>query len=136
VSVRYANRPGVDLVAELREHAASRKLPAPTNYRNVLFDILVHGQDIAIPLERKRTMPLEAASAGATRVWTMGWPFWAKRRLAGFRLHATDVEWTAGSGEREIRGPIDALLLLLTGRTAALTRLSGTGVAELTARLG
>ncbi|MGH3519005.1 MAG: hypothetical protein ACRDQ7_16600, partial [Haloechinothrix sp.] len=51
------------------------------NYRNILFDILVHGQDIAIPLGRERTMPVEAAGTGATRVWTMGWPFWAKRKL-------------------------------------------------------
>jgi len=29
-SVRHANRPGVDLVAELREHAASRRLPKVT----------------------------------------------------------------------------------------------------------
>jgi uncharacterized protein (TIGR03083 family) len=137
VSVRHADRPGADLVAELREHAASRKLPAVTNYRNILYDVLVHGQDIAIPLGRERAMPLDAARAGATRVWTMGWPFWARRRLAGFRLSATDIDWTAGSAPagREVRGPIAALLLLLTGRTAALTRLSGDGVAELTARL-
>jgi uncharacterized protein (TIGR03083 family) len=50
LSVRHAEAPGVDLVAELREHAASRRLPKVTNYRNILFDILVHGQDIALPL--------------------------------------------------------------------------------------
>lgn len=134
VSVRYANRPGADLVAELREHAGSRKLPAVTNYRNILYDILVHGQDIAIPLGRARPMPLDAARAGATRVWTMGWPFWARRRLAGFRLHATDVEWTVGSGA-PVHGPIAAILLLLTGRAAALPHLSGDGLPRLTERL-
>lgn len=134
LSVRHANRPGAELVAELREHAASRRLPVLTNHRNVLADILVHGQDIAIPLGRSRPMPPEAARAGATRVWTMGWPFWARRRLDGFRLSATDIEWTAGSGA-DVRGPIDALLLLLTGRSAALPRLTGAGVAVLTACL-
>jgi hypothetical protein len=50
---------------------------------------------------------------------------WARRRLRGVRLVATDVEWTAGSGA-EVTGPIDALLLLLTGRVAAaLPRLTG-----------
>jgi uncharacterized protein (TIGR03083 family) len=137
LSIRHANRAGADLAAELRENAASRTLPAVTNYRNILFDILVHGQDIAIPLGRERRMPLEAVRASATRVWAMGWPFWAKRRLSGFRLTATDVEWTAGSGApgRDIHGPIDALLLLLTGRTVALHRLSGDGVAPLAARV-
>ena len=79
-------------------------------------------------------MPPAAACAGATRVWTMGWPFWAKRRLSGFRFRATDVEWAAGTGPNEVRGPIAALLLLLTGRTAALHRLTGDGMAALTER--
>lgn len=134
VSVRHAERPGVDLVAELRQHAASRKLPAVTNYRNILYDILVHGQDIAIPLGRERQMPPEAAVAGATRVWTMGWPFWAKRKLRGFRLTATDVDWAVGDGS-PVTGTIDALLLLLTGRPAALPRLTGDGVPQLAARM-
>jgi uncharacterized protein (TIGR03083 family) len=134
-SVRYAERPGADLVAELREHAASRRLPKVTNYRNILFDILVHGQDIAIPLGIPRDMPKDAARAGIERVWTMGWPFGAKRSLKQFRYTATDVDWTAGDGP-EVTGPVDALLLLLTGRPAALARLSGPGAAELSGRVG
>ncbi len=136
MSVAHADaRSGAELVAELREHAASRRLPAPTNYRNILYDTLVHTQDIAIPLRREHAMPTAAARTGATRVWTMGWPFWAKRRLAGFRLVATDTLWTAGEGPQVVCGPIDALLLLLTGRTVALDRLTGDGVAALTRRL-
>jgi uncharacterized protein (TIGR03083 family) len=135
VAVRHADSRSADsLVAELREHAWSRRLPVVTNYRNILFDVLVHGQDIAIPLGLPRDMPPDAASAGAERVWAMGWPFWATRRLRGMRLQATDVDWSAGTG-REVSGPIAALLLLLTGRPAALPRLTGDGVAELTTRL-
>lgn len=136
VAVEHAeSRTGVELVAELREHAASRRLPALTNYRNILFDTHVHVQDIAIPLHRTLPMPVAAARAGATRVWTMGWPFWAKRRLAGFRLVATDTLWTAGEGEQVVCGPIEALLLLLTGRPVALDRLTGAGVDALTERI-
>jgi uncharacterized protein (TIGR03083 family) len=135
VSVRHANRPGADLVAELRTHAASRRLPPVTNYRNIVFDILVHGQDIAIPLGRQRAMPPDAALAGANRVWHMGFPFWAKRRLEDFHLSATDVEWSVGNGWHEVQGPISALLLLITGRAAAVGQLGGDGVAELSARL-
>jgi uncharacterized protein (TIGR03083 family) len=134
VAVRHAARPITQIVAELREHAGSRRLPVVTNYQNILFDILVHGQDIAIPLGLRRDMPVEAARAGASRVWTMGWPFWASRRLRGFRLTATDTTWTVGNGA-DVRGPIDALLLLLTGRPAALPRLTGDGLPDLTARL-
>jgi uncharacterized protein (TIGR03083 family) len=130
VSVRHAEVPGVNLVAELREHAASRRLPKVTNYRNILFDILVHGQDIAIPLGVAREMPLDAARAGVERVWTMGWPFGVKRDLRQFRFVATDLDWAAGDGP-EVAGPVSALLLLLTGRVVALPRLSGPGVEAL-----
>jgi uncharacterized protein (TIGR03083 family) len=129
-AVRHAERPGADLVAELREHAASRRLPKVTNYRNIVLDIVVHGQDIAIPLGIPREMPKDAAYAGIERAWTMGWPFGVKRPLKRFRFTATDIDWAAGNGP-EVRGPISALLLLLTGRPAALPQLSGAGVEQL-----
>jgi uncharacterized protein (TIGR03083 family) len=107
VSVRHAEGPGADLVAELREHAASRRLPKVTNYRNILFDILVHGQDIAIPLGIQREMPKDAARAGIERVWTMGWPFGVKRPLKRFRFYRDrrrlGGRWRA-RGERTRRG--------------------------------
>jgi hypothetical protein len=67
----------------------------------------------------------------ARSVWTMGWPFWARRRLRGVRSTATDTDWAAGAGD-EVRGPIATLLLLLAGRTSvALPRLTGPGTARL-----
>ncbi len=133
LAVRYANRPTADIAAELRDHADSRTLSPPTTAPNLAFDILVHGQDIAIPLGLSRPMPPGAAAAGATRVWGMGFPFWARRRLRGYRLTATDTYWSVGAGA-EVRGPISAQLLLLTGRSAALTMLAGAGTDALRAR--
>jgi len=133
LAVRHARRPTADIVAELRDDADSRRLPSVTSVTNLGFDILVHGQDIAIPLGVTRPMPTDAAIAGAARVWAMGWPFWARRRLRGFRLTATNANWAAGAGA-EIEGPIDALLLLLTGRPVALARLAGEGVLALRER--
>jgi uncharacterized protein (TIGR03083 family) len=131
MSVRRAARPPGQLVTDLREHSGSRKVPAVSNLRNVLFDVLVHGQDIAIPLGLYLPMPADAAGEGAARVWTMGWPFWAKRRLHGLRLTATDLDWTVGTGP-DIAGPIRAILLLLTGRTAtAAPLLTGPGTTQL-----
>jgi uncharacterized protein (TIGR03083 family) len=133
VSIRHARRPDADLVAELRDHAASRKLVVLTNHRNILFDILVHGQDIALPLGIEREVPVDAARAGLDRVWELGFPFRARKRLSGLTLTATDTEWTRGEGP-EVAGPAWALLMLFTGRTAALDLLTGPGTAALGSR--
>jgi uncharacterized protein (TIGR03083 family) len=131
MAVALADRPTSEPVALLRELADSRRKPAITTLDNLVFDTLVHIQDVAIPLGRSVAMPIEAAREGADRVWRMGWPFWAKRRLRGLRLVATDATWSAGEGA-EVRGPVQALLLLLTGRTtAALPHLAGPGVTRL-----
>lgn len=132
---RYgADYPAAELISLLRANAASRKLPKLTNYRNILFDTMVHGQDIAIPLGRTIDIEPTAAAAAAAHAATIGWPVWDKHRLDGIRLVATDIDWTHGSGQ-EIRGPIIALLLLITGRTAAMDLLSGEGVTPMAARL-
>lgn len=128
VTKHRAQRPPREIVAILRRNVASRDLPFVTSDKNVLFDLLVHVQDIAVPLGIDVPMPTDAAADSATRVWTMGWPFRARRRLAGFTLIATDAPWSVGSGP-EVHGPIAALLLLLTGRPAALPQLSGPGAA-------
>jgi hypothetical protein len=133
--VRHARRPTANIVAELRGEADSRRLPSVTSVTNLGFDILVHGQDIAIPHGVARPMPTDAAVAGAARVWEMGWPFWARRRLRGYRLIATDANWSAGAGA-EVHRPIDALQLVLTGRPAGLTRLTGGGAHALRERAG
>ena len=87
--------------------------------RNALFDVIVHSQDIAIPLGRDFPRPVPLVHQGLQRVWQMGWPFQARKRLAPLTLRATDTDWTAGSGP-ETSGPALALLLLLTGRHAAV----------------
>ena len=134
LAVAHADRPSEDLVAELRDFATSRRKPAITTLDNLLFDTLVHVQDIAVPLRISVPMPLHAARAGASRVWAMGWPFWARRTMRGLRLVATDVDWAEGEGA-EVRGPVQALLLLLTGRVdSALPFLSGPGAEHLGAR--
>jgi uncharacterized protein (TIGR03083 family) len=133
LAVQHAARPPAALVAELRDLAEDRRKPAITTLDNLVFDTLVHVQDVALPLGLTVPTPLDAAREGLDRVWRMGWPFWAKRRLRGLRLTATDVGWTAGAGA-EVAGPAAALLLLLTGRAAAaLPALTGPGTAQLLA---
>ncbi|MCD9145965.1 hypothetical protein LUZ16_28600, partial [Streptomyces albireticuli] len=130
-----ARRPAAALAAELRGMAGSRRHAVGTTPVEPLLDVLVHGQDIALPLGRPREMPPPAAATAATRVWTMGFPFHARKRLHGLRFAATDAVWAAGEG-RDVEGPIAAILLALTGRPAGLDRLTGAGTAELRHRVG
>ena len=66
----------------------------------------------------------------------MRWPppLPSARKVAGFRLTATDTSWSSGDGP-EVSGPMAAMLLVCCGRLAALPQLSGDGAPSLTARL-
>jgi uncharacterized protein (TIGR03083 family) len=131
---RHACVPTEQLVAEIRAMVGSRRRAPGVSHLEPLLDVLVHTQDVALPLGLTRRMPVDAAATAATRVWTMPWPvstaFPIRRRLRACTLVASDTAWSAGTGPR-IDGPMEALLLLLTGRTAALPRLTGPGVAGL-----
>ena len=130
MACRHAELPVEAIVGEIRDRIGVwRPLPAVT-FRETAIDYLVHGLDIAVPLGRTLPMPPGLAVIAADRVWSSPRMFHARKRLAGYRLVADDTPWAAGQGH-EISGPIGALLLLLTGRPAALPHLSGPGAANL-----
>jgi uncharacterized protein (TIGR03083 family) len=134
MACRHAENPTGQIIAEIRDRIGVwRPLPTVT-YRDSAIDYLVHPQDIAIPLGRHLAMPSDAAVVAAGRVWTSTRMFHARKRFAGFRFVATDAVWVAGAGQ-EVTGPIGALLLLLTGRSAGLAQLSGPGADALRPRL-
>jgi uncharacterized protein (TIGR03083 family) len=124
------------IIAEIRGTVGSRRHNLGVTHLETLIDILVHGHDIAIPLGRRHDMPAAAAAVAASRVLSMRWPppLPATRKVNGFRLVATDTPWSSGVGP-EVHAPMAALLLVCTGRLAALPQLSGDGAADLTARL-
>ncbi|TDP41191.1 maleylpyruvate isomerase family mycothiol-dependent enzyme [Nocardia ignorata] len=115
-AVRYADRTTTaGLLAQLRETIVSRATPIGTTPLDRLMDLLVHGQDIAVPLGIERVAPTEPAQWSLERVWAMGAPFHAPERLAGYQLCATDTGWTVGSGT-VVTGTAVELLMLVTGR--------------------
>jgi len=131
---RRAALPTTQLTAEIRGMVGSRRHNFGVTYRETLTDILVHSQDITVPLGRRLAMPVDAAALAATRIWSMDRMFHAAKRLTGYRLTATDTNWTVGKGA-EVNGPVGSILLLLTGRPIDLPLLSGPGVGSLSARL-
>ena len=134
VAVDYARRPREELVETLRRVAGSRRKPFGVVDDHILPDLVVHGQDIAVPLGLERPVPPDVGRITLDAWWEMGWPFHARRRLSGVRLCCEELAWEGGSGP-EVVGSAGALALLMTGRTeAALSRLRGPGVATLSAR--
>jgi uncharacterized protein (TIGR03083 family) len=124
------------IAAAIRSTIETRRHSFGVTNRETLIDILVHGADIAVPLHREFPMPSDAAVLAIDRVFTMRWPppFPVRRVLSAYRLVATDVDWTYGTGP-DVRGPIGALLLVSTGRNAALPQLTGDGKAALVEQL-
>ena len=135
MAVAFAERPVTELVEELRRCAGSRDKPFVTRARNLLFDVLVHTQDIAVPVGIGVPVSPDEAALALTNLWRMGWPWQTPLRFQGLRFDADDTDWSAGEG-REVRGPALSLLLALTGRPAAIGELSGDGVVDLTERIG
>lgn len=127
---RRGSAPPTTILGDYRRLARSRRRAPGTLGATPLLDVLVHTQDIAIPLGLAHRMPVDAAAACAEQVWRVAFPFHARRRLGGFALRATDADWQAGSGPA-VEGHVEALLLLLTGRRAWLQRLAGPGAAQL-----
>jgi uncharacterized protein (TIGR03083 family) len=128
LAVRAGSVATSEIVRKIRDHAEDRTSAKALDTRNALFDVIVRSQDIVIPLGRTFRVPVDYTRLGLDRVWAMGWPFNAQRRLAGRTLTATDADWTVGSGP-EISGSALALLLLLTGRTStARSELAGAGL--------
>lgn len=133
-----AQEPTARIVAEIRGMVGSRRHNAGVTPLETLIDIVVHGQDIAVPLGRPLEVPPEVAATAASRVWGYQASRTGRTKAAvfhrspcqGHRLVATDTDWSAGEGP-EVRGPVLAILLLLTGRPAGLAQLSGDDVAAL-----
>jgi len=97
--------------------------------------VLVHTQDVVRPLGRRQEMPAGPCAVAADQVWRRSFPFRARRRLSGYRLTATDIDWTVGDGPT-INGTMGALLIFLTGRNVSTPELTGDGMARLAIERG
>ncbi|OBB15848.1 hypothetical protein A5662_06395 [Mycobacteriaceae bacterium 1482268.1] len=112
-------RTPTEITAAMRAMVGVRRKPPGAAVVDPLMDVLVHGQDIAVPLGIDRPMPIPAAVVAAERVWSMGFPFHARKRFPNVRFTATDADFQVGEGA-EVRGPIRDILMTLAGRRAGL----------------
>jgi uncharacterized protein (TIGR03083 family) len=118
------------LLQALRNAAANPPGARPVTS---LMHVLIHGQDICRPLGLRRQLPAGHLVAVADYVKDDVRIFGAKKRIAGCRLTATDMDWSYGHGP-EVTGPAEALVMMMAGRLVALDDLSGEGKAALVTR--
>jgi uncharacterized protein (TIGR03083 family) len=103
------------IVTTLRGFVGSRRRAPFVSELEPLLDVLVHSQDICLPLGIDHAMPLDAAVAAADRVLALRGPIRLWEPPRGVRLVATDTEWAYGEGPVR-QAPIQSHLLTLTGR--------------------
>lgn len=132
---QQASRPIAEIIDVLRRKAETRFTPPGAGPEAPLTDLLVHGLDIRWPLGLSRDVPRDRVRTSlnfltSSRARTLV----RKGALNGLRVEATDDDWAYGSG-LVVRGDAEALLLALTGRTAALRHLGGEGLPTLHTRL-
>jgi uncharacterized protein (TIGR03083 family) len=132
---RGAQLPGVEIAANLYRCADLKISPPLFGPLDRLADVLVHGGDIRIPLGLPFA-PDPQLAALAMAFLTGPWPFGFVpiARLRGISLRANDISRAWGRGA-EIRGPVAALMMAVSGRTALLNLLDGPGLATLCQRL-
>lgn len=132
---QQARRPFEEVVEVLRRRAASRFTPPGSGPEAPLTDLLVHGLDIRWPLGLGREIPQERVQTSLTFLTSRSARgLVADGALDGLRFEADDVGWAHGHGPT-VTGPAEALLLALTGRSAALDALGGDGLSAFRARL-
>jgi uncharacterized protein (TIGR03083 family) len=121
------------LLGVLVATASSRNLPPGARPLGMLGDTICHGQDIRRPLGLDHHLPNESLGAVADWFKGTGFPFGTKKRIAGIRLVATDAQWATGEGP-EAAGPLEALVMVMAGRQAALADLTGPATATIEGR--
>jgi uncharacterized protein (TIGR03083 family) len=134
VGVReFSQKSPHELLEFLHRHLRPQGLTAAFGGMIGLVDGTVHHQDIRRALGHSRTVPpdrLERILPLIPSNPRLG----AGRRIRGLRLVATDVKWEHGHGP-EVHGTGEALLMVMTGRKAVVTELTGPGQSTLASRI-
>lgn len=100
---------------------------------SMLEDIVIHSLDIRRPLNVERTVPEGRMVLVAADLWASRF-FPGHKLFAGLRVEATDADWSAGDGP-VIRGPVEELILAMSGRPGGLDQLDGEGIASVRDRV-
>jgi uncharacterized protein (TIGR03083 family) len=121
-----------DTLARFKAQASSTTAP-PGPLDSWVGEAIIHAEDIRRPLGIAHTYAPAALLRVANFYKGSNTLIGAKNRIAGVTLHATDADWSHGSGP-EVNGPLLSLVMAMTGRKVALNDLEGPGVEVLRSR--
>lgn len=131
--LRHRGTDAADTLARFR--AARGRTTAPFGAEaGALGEIVVHSQDIALPLGLPLTPSPDALDAVAGFFARKDFAVNSRTLAQGLRLEATDGGFHSGDGPG-VRGTTLSLVLAMAGRTVTLDQLSGDGVALLRERI-
>jgi uncharacterized protein (TIGR03083 family) len=108
---------------------------APTkDFPAFLGEVIVHGQDIARPLNLDLSPDTEALAEVARYFAAKDFAVNSKTLVKGLALRAVDADFESGDGP-EVTGRLLDLIMAMAGRPEALQQLSGGGVETLRQRM-
>lgn len=116
------------------QRSVSNKITPSKDYAAWLAEVIIHSQDIAVPLDLTLQPSPEALSHVAPFLASKNFAVNSKTLVNGLTLIATDDDFQAGDGP-DIRGPILDLVMAMAGRPTFAENLIGEGVDELRHRL-
>ena len=117
IATRDGELPTTELVANLRSETMLHWSPPAGGYHGALNHVVIHGLDVAVPLNKPRpasdkatTIVLDDLVSGVHKHFGTD--------IADRRLEATDLDWSSGSGAI-LRAEAGDLALMICGRTSA-----------------
>ena len=99
---------------------------------SMLDDVIIHSLDIRRPLNEKRNVPESRYVLVANDLWSRRF-FPGQKLFNGLRVEATDAYWSAGDGPT-VAGPLEDLILAMSGRLGGLESIRGEGRTEVLKR--
>lgn len=131
--VRHRGMGDAETLARFEEAVAARTAPFGV-VEGALGEIVVHGQDIAIPLGLPVTPSRASIRAVAEFFARKDFAVDSRTLVRGLRLEASDDDLRIGDGP-PLRGEMLPLVMAVAGRPVALDALEGEGAAVLRQRL-
>ncbi len=124
IAARDAELPASDLVASLRSEVMQHWTPPGGGWHGAVNHVVIHGLDATVPLGVPRRSPDATIRVVLDDLTAGGVHAHFGTSIEGRSLHATDLDWSYGSGP-VLHGPAEYLALVLCGRTIPDGRLEG-----------